>query len=107
MDPATFEQTAIASAVVGPQVKFLEPSMQVPVEFVEDRAVSVLFPEILDERIADTAPATHAQQDSAWKPARLDNGVEVIVPQFIKPGDLIRLDVEKLRYVDRTKGAVR
>ncbi len=107
MDPATFEQTAIATAVVGPQVKFLEPSMQLPVEFVEDRAVSVLFPEILDVRIADTAPPSHAQQDSAWKPACLDNGVEVMVPQFIKPGDLIRLDVEKLRYVDRAKGAVR
>jgi elongation factor P len=107
MDPATFEQTAIANAVVGPQARFLEASMLLPVEFVEERAVSVQFPEMLEVRIAETAPPAHAQQDSAWKEARLDNGVEIMVPQFIKTGDQIRLDVEKLKYVDRVKGAGR
>jgi len=74
---------------------------------VEERAVSVLFPDILEARVAETAPPSHAQQDSAWKPAKLENGVEIMAPQFIKAGDLIRLDVETLRYVDRAKGAGR
>jgi len=105
MDPDTYEQVAVPMAVAGEQAKFLEPQMKLPVEFVEERPISVLFPDILEVRIADTAPPAHAQADSAWKPARLENGIEIMAPQFIKSGDLIRLDVENLKYVDRAKGA--
>jgi elongation factor P len=103
MDPETFDQVVVPLEVAGQPAKFLEPQMNLTVEFVEDRPVSVLFPDILEVRIADTAPPSHAQADSAWKPARLENGVAIMAPQFIKSGDLIRLDVENLKYVDRAK----
>jgi len=45
--------------------------------------------------------------DSVWKPARLESGVEILVPQFIKNGDLIRLDVANMKYMDRAKGTSR
>jgi elongation factor P len=105
MDPESYEQTAIAEAMIGEQARFLKPEMMVPVEFVEGRPVAVQLPEVLEVRIADTAPPTHQQQDSTWKPARLENGVEIMVPQFIKSADLIRLDMTALRYMDRVKGA--
>lgn len=107
MDPATFEQTGIANAVLGAQANFLQPEMTLPVEFVEGRPVHVLFPEILEVRIAGTSPPLHNQVDSNWKQATLENGVEVMVPQFIKTGDVIRLEVAGLRYMDRAKGAGR
>jgi elongation factor P len=107
MNPETYEQVEIPAAVIGEQSRFLQPDMQLPVEFVEGRPVSVLFPEILEVRIAETAPAQHQQVDSTFKPAILDNGVQVMVPQFIKTGDLIRLDLMGLRYIDRVKGAGR
>jgi elongation factor P len=107
MDPETFEQTGIADEVLGEQARFLKPEMVLPVEFVEGRPVNVLFPEILEVRIADTAPPMHNQVDSTWKPARLENGVEVMVPQFIKTNDVIRLEVAGLRYMDRARGAGR
>ena len=75
------------------------------VEFVEDAPVSVLFPDVLEVRIADTTPPIHQQQDNTWKAARLENGMEVMVPQFIKIGDSIRLDVQNLKYMDRAKSA--
>ena len=48
----------------------------------------------------------HMQADSAFKPAKLANGVEVMVPQFVKSGDWIRLDLAMRKYLDRarTKG---
>ena len=58
----------------------------------------------MEVRIADTAPPAHQQADSAWKPGKLENGVEVMLPQFIKTGDMIRLDMANLRYMDRAKG---
>jgi elongation factor P len=107
MHPETYDQVGIPLAVVGQQANFLEPQMKLPVEFVEDKPVSVEFPDIMEVRIADTTPPVHAQQDSTWKPARLENGVEIMVPQFIKAGDNVRLDVENLKYVDRARGAGR
>ncbi len=104
MHPETYEQTEIANAIVGPRAAFLEPGMTLAVQFVKGRPVNVLFPDVIEVKIADTAPATHQQVDSSFKPARLGNGVEVMVPQFIKTGDMIRLDLETRKYMDRARG---
>jgi elongation factor P len=104
MDPETYEQTEVAKAFVGePQAGLLEPGMKLSVEFLEGRPVSVLFPDVLEVKIVDTAPPIHQQQDNNYKPAKLANGIEVMVPQFAKTGDAIRLDVPNMRYMDRAK----
>jgi len=107
MNPENYEQVAIPVAVIGEQARFLLPQMRLAVEFIEGRPVSVLFPDIIDVRVADTAPPVHQQQDSTWKSARLENGVEIMVPQFVKTGDAIRLDLQTLKYVDRAKGVTK
>lgn len=105
MNPETYEQVAVPAAVIGEQARLLQPDMRVAVEFVEGHPVNVILPEVLEVRVADTAPPSHQQTDSVWKPARLENGLEIMVPQFIKTGDVIRLDVAELKYMDRAKGA--
>lgn len=107
MNPDTYEQTEIPKVAVGEHANFLEPGMRLSVEFVEGRPVSVLFPDVLEVKITDTAPPMHQQADSAFKPARLANGVEIMVPQFVKSGDCIRLDLNGLRYMDRARGEAR
>jgi len=107
MNPENYEQTEIAGAVVGSRAAFLEPGMKLAVEFVSGRPVHVLFPDVIEVKIADTAPASHQQADSAFKPAKLPNGVEVMVPQFIKAGDMIRLDLETRKYMDRARTDVK
>jgi len=106
MDPESYEQTEIPRAVVGERAVFLEAGTKIAVEFLESRPVSVVFPDVLEIKIADTAPPMHMQADSAFKAAKLANGVEVMVPQFVKNGDWIRLDLETRKYMDRarTKG---
>ena len=105
MDPEDFEQVGVPNPVIGDQARFLQPDIRLPVEFVEGSPVSVLFPDVIEVHIADTAPPVHAQQDNTWKPATLENGVEIMVPQFIKSGETIRLDLNALRYMDRAKSA--
>jgi elongation factor P len=107
MNPQTYEQVSVPSHVIGPQAAFLQADMELPVEFIDGRPASVLFPDIIDVRVADTAPPVHQQQDNTLKPGKLENGVEVMLPQFIKTGDVIRLDVQSLKYVERVKGAGR
>jgi elongation factor P len=105
MNPVTCEQPEIPRAIVGPRAAFLEPGLEVPVEFVDARPVAVLFPDSLEVQIADTAPPTRQQADAAFKPAKLPNGADVMVPQFIKSGDTIRLDLTTMKYMDRTRAA--
>ncbi len=107
MNPDTFEQVAVHASLLGGLAPFLTPDVRLPVEFVEGRPVSVVFPDVVEARIAETAPPVHAQQDSTWKTARLENGVEVLVPQFVKSGDVVRLDSRNLKYVDRAKGGMK
>jgi elongation factor P len=103
MDPESYEQTEVDRAVVGEQARFLEAGMRLTVETVDGRPVSVIFPDVLEVKIADTAPPLHQQATSAFKPAKLENGVDVMVPLFVKTGDVIRVDVQNLKYMDRAK----
>ena len=103
MNPTSFDQLGIENSVIGTGTRFLQAGMQLPVEFVEGRPISVVFPDIMEMRVEGTAPPAHQQQDNTWKKARLENGLELLVPQFIKSGDMIRIEIESLRYVDRAK----
>lgn len=106
MNPETYEQVSIPAARIGDRVRFLQPELRVQVEFLDAQPISVVFPDHMELRVADTAPPQH-QQDNTWKTAKLENGVEVQVPQFIKTGDWIRLELATLKYMDRAKGASR
>jgi elongation factor P len=104
MDPHSFEQIEVPLAQLGPAANFLQPGMQLPVEFFQGRPISVVFPDVVEARVATTAPPVHAQQDNAWKEATLDNGISIRVPLFIGPGEMVRVDVRTGRYVERIRG---
>ena len=103
MRPDTYEQVEVPSAILGPGGRFLEPGMQLPVEFFENEPIGVVFPEMAEARVAETAPAVHSQQDGAWKEATLENGLAIHVPLFIAPGEIVRVEVKTGRYVERVR----
>jgi len=103
MNPENFEQVEVPRALVGASAPLLQPGMQLPVEFFEGRAISVIFPETIEARVVDTAPPVHAQQDSTWKEAVLDNGLLIRVPLFIGPGEVVRVDVRTRNYMERVR----
>jgi elongation factor P len=103
MNPNTYEQIEIPSAVLGLGQKFLQSGMQLPVEFFNGEAISVVFPDIAEARVASTAPPSHSQQDSAWKEAVLENGMSIRVPLFIAPGEVVRVEVKTGRYLERAR----
>jgi elongation factor P len=104
MNPKTYDQVSIPHEAIGAATSFLQPEMRVPVEFYEGQPVSIVFPEVVEVRIQTTAQPVHQQQDSTYKAATLENGMEILVPQFIKPGETVRVDVATGKYVDRVRG---
>ncbi len=103
MNPVNFEQIEVPRALVGPAAVFLESGAKLTIEFVNGRPIHALFPEVMEAKVVDTAPAAHQQADTGFKGAKLANGIEIMVPQFIKTGDMIRVDWANMRYVDRAK----
>src|SRR5215469_6450222 len=103
MNPVTFEQVEIAHDMIGRTEKFLNPEMTLPVEFFEGKPVSIVLPQIIEAKVETTAPPIHAQQESAFKEATLQNGLEIKVPLFIGPGEIVRVEVRTGKYVDRVR----
>lgn len=103
MDPQTFEQYPISAERLGKRAQLLKPEMEVMVEFIEGQPVNVIFPDLMEATVVETAPPIHAQQDSTWKEAVLDNGLKIMVPLFIKTGDVIRIDTTTLEYRERAR----
>lgn len=103
MSPETFEQVEMPKGVLGAAEIFLQPGMQLPVEFFEGEPLTVALPEVVEVRVAETAPPAHAQQETAWKEARLENGLSVQVPMFVAPGEVVRVEVKTGRYIERVR----
>lgn len=101
MDPETFEQVGVPKTSVGQLEKFLKEGMKITVELLGEEAISIQFPKIVEITVASTGPGIREGQDNTMKPATLENGIEILVPQFVTTGDRVRVDTEKMKYVDR------
>ncbi len=97
----TFEQIAVPVALVGAAKEFLQPGMEVPIEFSEGEPVNARLPDSVEVRVSDTATRSHTAGDSAWKEAILQNGVRTRVPLFIGVGDMVRVEMKTGRYIER------
>ncbi len=101
MDPETFEQVGVPLTAIGQAVKFMKEGMRITVELLGDEAVSVQFPRVVELKVEATGPGLRGEHDNTLKPAKLENGIEIMVPQFVETGDMVRVDTEKVKYVDR------
>jgi elongation factor P len=101
MNNETYEQFPISENVIGKQSIFLKENSEIDVMFEGDQALSIDFPKVVELKVASTPAAVKGNRDSTFKEAELENGLKVLVPQFVKEGDAIRLDVETMMYMDR------
>jgi elongation factor P len=103
MDPESYEQILIPSYMVKPYEPFLESNMRISVEFCDGEAVNLIFPEFVELTVISTPPPVSTLQDEVFKTATLSNNMEVLVPQFIKEGDVVKIEVASGKYVERIK----
>ena len=101
MNPETFDQVAIQKAVIGPAARFLKENDVIEIEFHEGKPLAVRFPPVMELKVASTGAGSGAKGDTTLKQAVLENGVELLVPHFIKEGDRVHVDVETGKYLDR------
>lgn len=67
----------------------------------EGRAISIDIPEFVELKVERTGSGVKGGTDNTWKSATLENGMEILVPQFIKEGDTIRVSTKTKEYIER------
>jgi len=102
IQPKTFEQIEIKKNIVGEKGKLLTENLEVSVSFYNDVPISVELPNQVTCKIDTTDAALKGQTvSSSYKPAVLDNGLNIQVPPFIEAGDEVIVDTRNLEYVKK------
>ena len=102
MNPKSFEQIEINKLVVGDKGKLLTENLEVKVSFYNDSPISVELPNQVTCKIDTTDASLKGQTvSSSYKPATLDNGLNIQVPPFIESGDSVIVDTRNLEYVKK------
>jgi len=102
MNLENYEQLELQKDFVGERAAFLQDGMNVTVEIYEERPIGIRLPEQVTLEIAEAEPVVKGQTaTSSYKPATMENGVRVMVPQFISAGEKIVVDTTELTYLRR------
>ena len=102
INPKSFDQINIKKEIVGEKGKLLTESLEVSVSFYNDSPISVDLPNQVSCKIETTDAALKGQTvSSSYKPATLDNGLNIQVPSFIESGDIIIIDTRNLEYLKK------
>lgn len=104
MDQENFEQFNLSKDLLGDSAAFLQDGMVVAVDFIEGSPVSVSLPEKVTMLVVEADPVVKGQTaSSSYKPAKLENGLKILVPPFIAEGEKIIVNTGDCTYVERAK----
>lgn len=104
MDKETFDQFPLNADLIGDNALYMLPNTSVDVSFHENEAIGIELPLTVELKVVDTDPNLKtATVTSSYKPATLETGLKVQVPQFIKEGETLRIDTRDGKYLERAK----
>ena len=102
INPKTFEQINIKKDIIGEKGKLLTENLEVDISFYNESPLSVEMPNQVTCKIKTTDVALKGQTvSSSYKPATLDNGINIQVPPFIESEDEIIIDTRTIEYVKK------
>ena len=102
MDPKTYEQIDIKKEIVGEKGKLLTENLEVNISFYDEKPLNVELPNQVTCIVETTDVALKGQTvSSSYKPATLDNGINIQVPPFIESEDKIIIDTRTMEYIKK------
>ena len=102
MNLETYEQVHVQETVLGDDAKFLKENMKVVVEFNDSEVLAIDLPTTVDLRIVECDPPLRgATASGSAKPAKLENGIIVRVPEYMTAGEMVRVDTRDGSFVER------
>lgn len=104
MNLENYEQIKLTPEIIGEGLNYLVPNAVFSVEMYEGKPVGANPPINVNLKVVKTEPYIKgATQSASTKPATLETGITINVPQFIKNGDIIRVDTRENKYLERVE----
>ena len=102
IEPKSYEQINIKKEIVGEKGKMLKENLEVNISFYNEKPLTIELPNQITCTIETTDVALKGQTvSSSYKPATLDNGINIQVPPFIDSGDKIIVDTRTMEYIKK------
>jgi len=104
MNTENYDQLEMDEEMLGDNAQWMQPGMRIVAEYYDGRPIGIQLPNTLTLEVVDTAPVMKtATKTASSKPATLENGVTVNVPEFVSVGEKIRVNPTTGEYQDRAK----
>ena len=104
MNTETYEQIALTAEQLGEATGYMLPETVIKVQFYEGEPIGIDIPPVVELKVVETEPEVKgATVSNVGKSAKLETGITLQVPAFIKEGDRIRVDTTEGRYMERAK----
>ena len=104
MNMITFEQVEIPLSTVADEIVYIKEGEIAQVLFWDGNPLSIEIPPKVTLKVSKTDPGVRGNSaTNVYKPAVLENGIEIKVPLFIKVGDKVRVDTRNGEYIERAK----
>ncbi len=104
MNTASFEQIHLPMELLEDSVPYLTPNIKIQVEFYEGKPIGIELPPSVELKVISTEPALRgATVSNVNKPATLETGLVIQVPPFVNEGEVIRVDTNEGKYLERVK----
>jgi elongation factor P len=105
MDSENFEQFSLEPDAMGDAAGYLLDGMQVRALMYNEQVLAIELPQVVELTIAETTPTLkNATATAQSKPATLETGLVIQVPEYMTSGELVRVDTRDGRFLGRAKG---
>jgi elongation factor P len=104
MDEKTYEQIPVEKEKLGSTLNYLKEGMVVSFVVADEELIEVKPPLFCEFKVIETEPPIKgARAAGGLKPAKLETGIIIQVPMFIREGDVVKIDTRVNKYVERVK----
>ena len=104
-DVETFEEFEFSNEQLGERRGFLKENEEYKALRLDGRLLDIVLPPQIPLKVVDTAPPGRGGLSSSWKEAKLETGLQIMVPLFIANGEIIRVDTAEKKYLGRETSA--
>ncbi|EGO8269753.1 elongation factor P [Enterococcus faecalis] len=104
MDLETYEQYEVPTALIEEELKYLLENMEVKIQFYGEEVIGLTLPTTVILRVAETQPSIKgATVTGSGKPAKMETGLVVNVPDFVEADELLEINTAEGTYLKRAK----
>jgi elongation factor P len=104
MNAENYDQIELDEESLGDSAPWMQAGLKILAEYYNGRPIGIQLPNSMVFEIVDTAPVVRgATKTASSKPAKLENGVVVNVPEFVEQGTRVRVNPNTGEYLDRAK----